>query len=187
MTINGGSKLLYCSKVIENKAIYHVVQQQYELQKRNTLRKRPKVVIDANLIGYQFIFKGIGPARAVLIIAREFLQECIDVSIVCDNGELRHHSKRATINRNGKRHRGRVQLMEHRIELSNLLRSSDSESPENIERRKFLEQKIKSLEKATNNFLPANFISEMKQMVDDYHPENKGVIKLLQTPFQADP
>ena len=24
-------------------------------------------------------------------------------------------------------------------------------------------------------------------MVDDYHPENKGVIKLLQTPFQADP
>ena len=117
------------------------------MQKGNNLRKQPKVVIDANLIRYIFIFKGIGPARAVFLITRECLKECIDLSIVCDNGELRHHSKRATINRNGKWQRGRAQLMEHRIELLNLLPSLDSESPENIERRNFLQQKIKSLEK----------------------------------------
>ena len=110
------------------------------------------------------------------------------MTIVCDNDELRHHSKRATIERNGKRHRGSVQLREYRIELSNLLRSSESESPENINRIDSLQKKIKSLEKDTNKFLPANFISEMKRMADEYNPENKGVIEIIiKTPFQADP
>jgi len=43
------------------------------------------------------------------------------------------------------------------------------------------------LEKGSDKFLPVNFVSEMKRIVDDYHLENKGVIEILQTPFQADP
>ena len=72
MTINGQGQLLYCSKEIDSKFIYYIVQQQYKLQKRNNSRKRPKVVFDANLVGFLFLFKGIGPARAVFKIAREF-------------------------------------------------------------------------------------------------------------------
>ena len=107
--------------------------------------------------------------------------------IVCDNEELRYYSKRATIKRNGTRQRGRVQLREYRIELSNLLHSSKSESPETMNRIDFLQKKIKSLEKDINKFLPASFILEMKQMADDYSPENKGVIEIIKTPFQAEP
>ena len=65
MTINGQGQLLYRSIEIDSKLIYYIVQQQYELQKGNNSRKRPKVVIDANLVGFLFLFKGIGPARAV--------------------------------------------------------------------------------------------------------------------------
>ena len=63
---------------------------------------------------------------------------------------------------------------------------SESESPENIKRINFLQKKIKSLGKYTNNILPASFILLMKRMADDYNPENKGEIEIIKTPFQAD-
>ena len=47
MTINGQGQLLYRSIEIDSKLIYYIVQQQYELQKGNNSRKRPKVKLQA--------------------------------------------------------------------------------------------------------------------------------------------
>merc|ERR1711971_353466 len=85
MTKIGQGIIIYTSIEIESKLIYYVVQQHYQSQKENNSRVRPKVVIDANFIGHSFILQGIGPARAVVVIAKEFAKEGIDVTIVCDN------------------------------------------------------------------------------------------------------
>ena len=84
-----------------------------------TPRTRPRVEIDANPVGYPFIFKAVGPARAVVSVAKKFVEAGIDVIIVCDNQNKRHHSKRATILRRGATERGKIQLVQKRIELTN--------------------------------------------------------------------
>ena len=81
ITINGKGTILYTSIEIESKLIYYVVQQQYQSQKENNSRVRPKVVIDANLIGHPFILQGNGRAKAVVVIAKKFANEGIDVTI----------------------------------------------------------------------------------------------------------
>ena len=89
-------------------------------------------MIDVTPVGYPFIFKAVGPARAVVAIAKEFVEAGIDVIIVCDNKDKRHHSKRATIQRRGVIERGKIQLVEKRIELTNLLRSPAGGSVESL-------------------------------------------------------
>ena len=136
---------------------------------------------------FKYLFKRIGPSRAVFVLAKEFSTRGIDVLIVCDNKSKRHHSKRATILRRGKRERERIQLVENRIELSNLLRSGENGSQEIVQRIDQLQKLIRKLDKDTNKVLPSNFIPHIKQLVDDYHSENKGSIDISEAPFQADP
>ena len=81
MTINGKGTILYTSIEIESKLIYYVVQQQYQSQKENNSRVRPKVVIDANLIGNPFTLQRNGPAKAVVVIAKKFANKGLDVTI----------------------------------------------------------------------------------------------------------
>ena len=55
----------------------------------------------------------------VVSVAKKFVEAGIDVIIVCDNQNKRHHSKRATILRRGATERGKIQLVQKRIELTN--------------------------------------------------------------------
>ena len=110
MGIPGQNKLLYTSEEIKDcKLIFRIVSEFYKAKIdagiENFERKRPKVVIDGNIIGYDFIYKKIGPARGVLHVALAFINAGIDVCIVCDHKDKRHHSKRATIERKGERER----------------------------------------------------------------------------------
>ena len=186
MGIQAQASILWCSVDVESNYIYHLIYQ--EFQKKTRSRQRPKVVIDANAVAFKYLFQGIGPSRAVIVLAKEFSAQGIDVIIiVCDNSSKRHHSKRATILRRGKREREGIQLVENKIELSNLLRSPGNDSQETIQQINVLQKSIRTLEKNTNKVLPSNFIPHMKQLVDDCHCENKGSIDVTEAPFQADP
>ena len=150
--------------------IYHVVHEQYKLNSTindtttttttTTTNDRPRVVIDANPVGYSFIFKAVGPARAVVSIATEFVDTGIDVIIVCD--KKRHYSKRTTIQRRGEIERDKIQLLEERIKLTNLLRLS-SESGETMDKIQKIQRGIKKLEKGTSQVLPTDFIQQIQE------------------------
>ena len=209
MGITGQGSCLYKSVELKSTDIYHVVHQQYKLNNNTSTtttnnnnysnpttmtttttrtRTRPRVVIDANPVGYPFISKAVGPARAVVSIAKEFVEAGIDVIIVCDNQNKRHHSKRATIQRRGVIERGKIQLVEKRIILSNLLRSSTSSSPDSLKNIKTIQREIKKLEKGTGQILPTDFVEQIQQQVQHYESNrtSKSIIVVI-APFQADP
>ena len=127
MGITGQGGLLWKSDTVKSKDIFTVVNNLYEENTNiNNNRERPRIIIDANEVGYKFIPKGA--AKYVIAIASSFADDGIDCGIVCDNEKIRHHSKRATISRKGGRARGEIQLSENRIELSSIILSNHVES-----------------------------------------------------------
>ena len=150
-------------------------------------------MIDGNIVGYDFIYKKIGPARGVVYVALAFIHAGIDVCIVCDNKDNRHDSKRATIKRKGERERGSIQVLEKKIELTTLLRSADSESCENQEKRDSLNKAIRTLENKIGKVLPPDFIEQIIELiqnknVDVGNENNDGPsIEVVVAPLQADP
>ena len=95
MGITGQGKCLYASTEVDSNLIYNVSHQKYNKRKENNLnmiRNRPRVAMDANMVAYPYIFKSVGPYRALLSIATGFSESIIDVIIIFDNGK-RHHSK----------------------------------------------------------------------------------------------
>ena len=61
-----------------------------------------------------------------------------NVIIVCDNKNKRHHSKRATVQKRGVIERGKIQLVEKRTSLVNLLCSPGTEIMNGRERKVLL-------------------------------------------------
>jgi hypothetical protein len=190
MGINQQHSCLWRSIKLDIRLVYYAIEQNFRKQKevdKTILRERPQVVIDANPIGYPFILRGIGPSKAVFVIAKEFAREGIDVLIVCDNENNRHHSKRATMKRKGERARARLELGDDRRKLTSMLRSDDSDTAGNLIERDKLIKSIRSNENDTSKVLPPNFIVNIQRLVSEYDCENKGKITVEETPFQADP
>ena len=166
-----------------------MIEQQFKRLKESDpsiTRTRPRVVIDANLIGYSFISKGIGPVKAVYVVAEEFAKDGIDVSIVCDNKD-RHHSKRATCLRKGERERAKIKVVYERAELSQLLRAPNSETPDIITRTKQLQRSVNTLENKVANVFPSSFIGNLQSIVNKHDAKENGSISLHIAPYQADP
>ena len=57
------------------------------------LKMWPKVAINTNPVGYDFVFKSLGPERAIICVATELSKADVDACIVCDNKDKQHHSK----------------------------------------------------------------------------------------------
>jgi len=89
---------------------------EFKTTTNNCDRQRPKIVIDAYEVGYKLISRGA--TKHVFAIAKGFAEEDINSVIVCDNKKNRHHSKRASIERRGKRARREIELTEYRIYYS---------------------------------------------------------------------
>ena len=75
------------NKIEDSKIILCVIDAQFQLgrEEKTHEREKPKVVIDANPVGYYFIYKLIGAARGTVCVATELSKAGIDVSIICDN------------------------------------------------------------------------------------------------------
>jgi len=78
MGIMGQGTCLYSSRELKGTNIYHVVHEQYRL--KTTINDttptitNQQVVIDANPVGYPFIFKAVGTAKGVVSIAKNSLK-----------------------------------------------------------------------------------------------------------------
>lgn len=164
--------------------IVYLLEQLHTERKRMdpplTLRVRPKVTIDASLIGYKYLTSSLHPSDSVFLISRALAKRNIDVLIICDP-PTRHHSKRAHHQRVGRMERNKLQLMIRRIEL--LCSGDDAEKITTITRD------IQKLEKADNRLsLPADFSTRLHILHNDYQPQlGKGEITIETAPFQADP
>ena len=123
MGIQSQQNILFKSIDMSFDSIIHVVRCHFEISKSRgevTGRSRPMVVIDVNLLGYTFVLKSCGAVGGIKILASSFAQKHIDVKIVCD-GPSRHHSKRATIDREAKKAIAKIKATDKRIALSSLL------------------------------------------------------------------
>ena len=105
MGITGQGTCLYSSRELKSTDIYHIIHEQYKLNTTindtTTIRNQPRIAIDTNPVSYPFIFKAVGPTRAVVTIAKKIVEAGIAVIIVRDNKNKRHHTKRATVQKRG--------------------------------------------------------------------------------------
>lgn len=93
----------------------------------------------------------------------EFVGAGIDTIIVCDSKDSHHYSKRATIKRRGIWERGKIQLKEKRIELTNLLQI-ECKSRVNLKQIATIQNEIKSLENSTGRVLLSDFINHIQHI-----------------------
>ena len=85
---------------------------------------------------------------------------------------------------------GEIQLVERRIKLTNLLRSSDSGSGESLNEIQKIQKEIKKLETGTGRVLPTDFIQQIQQQTQYYLSDGDNrneSIEVITAPFQADP
>jgi hypothetical protein len=181
MGIQGQGSLLFKSKEIEFNNIIYLIEHRHAERERSglTSRLRPKVTIDASLIGYKYLGTSLHPSNGVHIICTALANRNIDVLIVCDP-PTRHHSKRAYYQRVGKNEMERLKIMLCRMELS--CAGNDSEKIRQIS------DDIRKLEKGeSRTSLPANFVERLQELVSTYDSGGKGVMSVEIAPFQADP
>ena len=179
MGIQGQGSLLFKSAEIEFNNIVYLIEQRHAERRSSTSRVRPKVTMDASLIGYKFLGTNLHPSNGVHLIATALAIRNIDVLIVCDP-PTRHHSKRAHQQRVGKKETERLKLMLLRIELSSV--------GDDAEKIRYITNAIRKLEKMeSRSFLPENFIPRLEQLVSAYKSGEKGEITVETSPFQADP
>jgi len=181
MGIQGQGSLLFKSKEVEFNNIVYLIEHRHAERERSqmTSRVRPKVTIDASLIGYKYLGTSLHPSNGVHLICAALANRNIDVLIVCDP-PTRHHSKRAHHQRIGKKEAARLKLMLCRMELS-----CAGDDSENIRR---ITDEIRKLENGESRaFLPANFVQRLQQLVSTHESQGKGGISIEIAPFQADP
>lgn len=185
MGIQSQNALLFKSNEMEFNDIVYLIEQRHAERRRSTTpnpitaRVRPKVTIDASLIGYKFLGNSLHPSDGVLIICRALANRNIDVLIICDP-PTRHHSKRAHHQRVGKKEKDKLKLMLCRMELSRAGDDSDK-----IRR---VTNEIRKLEKGESRaFLPLNFVARLQELASKFDAHGKGEIMVEIAPFQADP
>ena len=114
------NNILHKSIEVGFDSVVHLIKarfKQNKLQNEVEGRIKPAVVVDASLIGFLFLSKSCGPVGGLRILCKSFIKNYIDVHLVVD-GPNRHHSKRATIKRQGIRTQARISAAKKRIELS---------------------------------------------------------------------
>lgn len=149
---------------------------------------RPKMTIDAFLLAYKYIYhqkNSISPVQAIKIIASSIAEKCIDVILDLD-GDKRHESKRASVQRRTARDKAKVRQLEVRSKLVPLLHEAN-ETDDTREEKKVLSKELRTLETAGNRFLPHNFADLIKEFQSTYQSNGKGTITIGNAPFQADP
>ena len=156
MGIQSQAALLFKSNEIEfNNIVYLIEQRHAERRRRQQIaRERPKVTIDASLIGFKFVGNSLHPSDGVYTICHAMANRNIDVLIMCDP-PTRHHSKRAHYQRIGKREKDKLKLMLCRLQLSHA-----GDDSVNVQR---ITDEIRKLEKRESRaFLPANFVERLQ-------------------------
>jgi hypothetical protein len=173
MGIQGSSQLLYRSIDLEFQHVVSVIEDRYRVAKLDTTtttdggagggRQRPCIAIDANQIGYTHATGPFGAVNAVTFLGEHFARNGIDVIVVCD-GPDRHHSKRASVLREGERERCRIQLNQHRTELTRMILQDKTDSTGDSRRKRIevLQKKIRSLETKSKKRLPEEFTSRLE-------------------------
>jgi len=185
MGIQSQDKLLFRSIPVEFQDAVTVIQERHRLTKDDTGRTRPCVAIDANAIAYKQINKPFGPAGCITFLSEELAKTGIDVLIVADAQDgVRHHSKRATVDRAAKRERNRIKGIQAKMELATVLRDN---SEGNSIRNKTLQSQIRSMERQSSRSLPDDFTDCLKEFAGSYDNGNRGGISFLSSKLQADP
>ena len=150
-----------------------------------TTRDRPKVSIDASLIGYHFIGKSTKPSTAIAAISGAFVRRGIDVVIDMD-GSKRHHSKRASQSRAADRDRQQLQLMESRATLNALI-NSPNETVAVKQQKEDAVKVIRDLERKQSRCLPSDFVATVKKNAATFSHTTTAKIDVFEAPFQTDP
>jgi hypothetical protein len=156
-------RVLFKSVEVEFELIKDLLFKRFEFSKSRVEvgeRTRPAVAIDANLIGYQYIYQSCGAVGALKCICDAFTSKGIDVHLVAD-GPNRHHSKRATIKRRGEREAAKINAIRKRLELSAAIQAQTDANDPTV---KELSKKLRTLEKAGRHHLSANFLEGARKL-----------------------
>ena len=133
-----------------------------------TKRNRPRIVVDASLLGYQALGGSIHTSNYVWQICAAFAERNIDVLIICE--EKRHHSKRASQHQIAARERAKVELMIFWLELLSLTGSAEKDA----NKIEDLSKRIQRLEKAQQQGLPEDFDERLYKLSSGYPSQGEG-------------
>jgi hypothetical protein len=185
MGIQSQQNILFKSVDIDFDLIIHPVWRRYEIRKSRgevSEQSRPTVAINANLLGYTFVSKSCGAVGGINILASSFAQNHVDVKIVCV-GPCRHHSKRATVNREVRKATAKIRASTaRRIHLSSLI----LEDPNDEARIRKLQAEVRRFESQSERCLPENF-AELLKKLEVGSDESGSSVSVTSSIYQADP
>ena len=181
MGIQGQNYMLWTSSDVSFDNLTFLLEHRLSERQRSHLteRIRPKVVVDASLLGYKVLgSNNVHASDYVWGICTALATRNIDVLIICET--KRHHSKRASQQRIAAKERDSIELMTCRMELSCSVDTDET---------KRLSDRIQSLEKRQKRGLPTNFVERLYDLSTGYQSElyNGTCISIETAPYQADP
>ena len=111
MGIRTGSSCLYSVEGVSLDDLLTILR-----QRRNDRAKRPVICLDCNWLAMKYAKRSGGPIHTILNIAKMFIEKGVDVCAVVD-GPLRHHSKKASVQRRAAREQARFDSLLLRMRI----------------------------------------------------------------------
>ena len=188
MGLTGQNQILWKSAAISFDNVIYFIDTHHKTRKDSGSinRERPRISVDVSLLAYKFLYRPpFSASHGVMEIARSFADRGIDVILDLD-GENRHHSKRAYVDRRAKMDRNRIDLIQHRADLAQILNTPnhDSDMQANLNA---LVKDIQSKEKNIAVKLPKDLFDDLKNFAEVYEGTSGSRITVSQTLWQADP
>jgi len=147
--------------------------------------RRPAIDIDARQVGYKYNKVATGPAGSIYNIAVALSKSGIDVTVV-DDAPMRHHSKRAAIERRSERERSHLKCIQLKAQLAEMLQRGEKPSSEEV---KLLEKQITQHRSRCESELPENFSEILQRLIqkhEDVLPNHGNLQYVKDDKCQAD-
>jgi hypothetical protein len=183
MGIIGGGQCIYKSSVMDAGQFYSVLEHRRNCHARSnattgTVTRKPSIDIDASQVAFRFMQVASGPAGYIYSMAVGLALCGIDVNIIRDP-PLRHHSKRATVERKAKCKRARLKCIEVQSKLAECLQLGTSLPASTI---KELEAAIAKSKSASEKRVPSDFNVKLQGLVDHHKKDlpSHGAITYLE-------
>ena len=151
MTFKNGSRLFYSIDNVSFDDLCTIIRNRNsERVKNDAVRGAPTIYFDVSYLARKLSWNNNhDPSKDIISLAIQFAKENINVVLAADNRSYRHHSKKATIERNQQAEQARIDTIFLKKKLLLLVEQSrttnESENMKTVMKK--VQQKIRSKEK----------------------------------------
>mmetsp|Transcript_7052 Transcript_7052/g.9174 ORF Transcript_7052/g.9174 Transcript_7052/m.9174 type:complete len:238 (+) Transcript_7052:2-715(+) len=188
MGLASGGQMLYSAQGITHDGLLTIVRHRAAAREST----EPSIYFDCNWLAMKWAKASPTPVTKIIQLATAFALNGVYVTLTVD-GKLRHHSKKATINRDAAAEQARYDSILSRAKLQGLVQQSRSGTLSENEQEE-LKNKIESLEKKVQSKedrvrqrgMIRNLSEALQEATSSLDPDLLKFIKFVEAKTQAD-